>query len=107
MLKNVYEVLVSNRLKDIKIVIRKQFDPELYFGIKIRRLNLKWNQTSITHEPITGKQLMEFKLSIKHLDDNEMDFAIKTGRLGIFNFYNKLWFLPFTHDNICSFIIEN
>jgi hypothetical protein len=42
LVKNGYEVLTGNRLKDIKIVIRKQFDPELEFGIKTRRLNIKW-----------------------------------------------------------------
>jgi len=42
--KNGYEVLAGNRLKDIKLVIEKQFDPELDFEIKISRLNIKWWQ---------------------------------------------------------------
>jgi hypothetical protein len=40
LVKNGYEVLTGNRLKDIKIVIRNQFDPELEFGIKTRRLSI-------------------------------------------------------------------
>lgn len=40
LIKNGYEVLTGNRLKDIKIVIRNQFDPELQFGIKTRRLSI-------------------------------------------------------------------
>jgi hypothetical protein len=38
--KNGYEVLAGNRLKNIKLVIEKQFDPEMDFGIKIRQLSI-------------------------------------------------------------------
>ena len=38
--KNGYEVITDNRLIDFKLVVRQQFDTELDFGIKTRRLSI-------------------------------------------------------------------
>jgi len=40
LIKNGYEVLTDNRLKDFKLTVSHQFDPEMDFGIKTRRLSI-------------------------------------------------------------------
>lgn len=38
LIKNGYEVLTDNRLKDFKLTVSHQFDPEMDFGIKTVRI---------------------------------------------------------------------
>jgi len=40
LMKNGYEVIVDNRLNDFKLIVQNQFDPEMDFGTKTRRLSI-------------------------------------------------------------------